>query len=75
MVFGGVYGFVLGAFINYQAGRYQQRKAERDARDKYNNSLQDRLVMSVASTAWASRRASTTSSAWCGAGRSERSRS
>lgn len=36
-------------FTSYQSGRYQQRKAERAARDAYNNSLQDRLVMSVTS--------------------------
>lgn len=40
----------VGAFIGaYYSGQYQQRKAARAARDAYNNSLQDRLVMSVTS--------------------------
>lgn len=39
------------AFTAYQSGRYQQRKAERAARDAYNASLQDRLVMSITADA------------------------
>jgi hypothetical protein len=40
----------VGAFIGaYYSGQYQQRKAARAARDAYNNSLQDRLIMSVTS--------------------------
>jgi hypothetical protein len=43
------WAFAAAAFTSYQAGRYQQRRAERQARDAYNGSLQDRLVMSLAS--------------------------
>jgi len=42
------FGFAAAAFTSYQAGRYQQRRMERAARDAYNGSLQDRLVMSLA---------------------------
>lgn len=39
--------FAVAVFAAYQGGRYQQRRAEHQARDAYNASLQDRLVMSV----------------------------